>query len=125
MLALEDLRLDIARKIQDVKENIMKMGDESREWAFANNLAACVCNSAKTTAFESYNRWIAAFPVIQIHMAMETYVMAAMEASARLESIGEQLLDHMEAKHVMQVRSTGECPILFSSASIIYVYPTL
>ena len=102
MLALEQLRIDIAKQIKDVKENISIMSKESSEWAFANNLTTAVCEEAKSSAFNAYNRWIAAFPVIQIWMAMEFYSMAAIESGAHLEGLSEELLAHTETKHVLQ-----------------------
>lgn len=102
MLALEELRIDIARQIKDVKENISVMSKESSEWAFANNLTTAVCAVAKSSAFSAYNRWIAAFPVIQIWMAMEAYSLAAIESTAKLEGLSEEILAHTETKHVLQ-----------------------
>lgn len=102
MLSLEDLRLDIARQVSEVRDNISVMSKESSEWAFANNLTSCACKVAKASAFDAYNRWMAVFPVVQIWMSMEPYAMAAVESGAQLEGFSEELLAHIEAKHVLQ-----------------------
>jgi len=99
---MDDLKKDITFQIQEVCSEVSKVNDAAMYWDFSNNLSDKICLLTKDSYFESFLRWLNAWPILQLYMKGENQVHSNIYQNAHLEGSFAKLSAQLDLKHVFQ-----------------------